>query len=90
MVDGTVYNDARGPLEVSTATYEQELFYCEFSDKQIEKVRIAFGGDLRRASEVYRVITDEILINVREEDVEKPLMVISVEELIEAHATRGI
>ena len=30
MVDGTVYNDARGPLEVSTATYEQELFYCEF------------------------------------------------------------
>ena len=88
MTDGSVYTDMRGPLDVSTATYEQELFYCEFSHEEIEQVRDAFGGDLEKASEVYREITNEILTSVSDEDVEKPLMAFSVEDLIAAHAAR--
>ncbi|MDT2074952.1 MAG: hypothetical protein RMX26_03105 [Planktomarina sp.] len=90
MTNETVYNDMRGPLEVSTSTYEQELFYCEFSDQQIEQVRDAFSGDLQRASKVYRVITDELLMAVKAEDIEKPLMAVSVADLIEAHTARNL
>ena len=82
MNDGVIYNDMRGPLNQSVSSYEQELFYCEFSDEQIEKVRVAFGGDLQRASSLYRDITDKIIMDVSEEDLEKPLAVIGVEELI--------
>jgi DNA polymerase/3'-5' exonuclease PolX len=74
----------RGPLDQSVSSYEQELFYCEFSDEQIEKVRVAFGGDLQRASSLYRDITNKIIMDVSEEDLEKPLAVIGVEELIKA------
>ena len=88
MNDGSIYTDMRGPLDVSTATYEQELFYCEFSHEEIEQVRVAFGGDLEKASEIYREITNEILTAVSDEDVEKPLGVFSVEDLIAAHAAR--
>ena len=88
MTDGSVYTDLRGPLDVSTETYEQELFYCEFSHEEIEQVRVAFGGDLEKASEIYREITNEILTAVSDEDVEKPLGVFSVEDLIAAHAAR--
>ena len=88
MTDRSVYTDMRGPLGVSTATYEQELFYCEFSHEEIEQVRVAFGGDLEKASEIYREITNEILTAVSDEDVEKPLGVFSVEDLIAAHAAR--
>ena len=84
MNDGVIYNDMRGPLDQSVSSYEQELFYCEFSDEQIEKVRVAFGGDLQRASSLYRDITDKIIMDVSEEDLEKPLAVIGVEELIKA------
>ena len=84
MNDGVIYNDMRGPLDQSVSSYEQELFYCEFSDEQIEKVRVAFGGDLQRASSLYRDITDKIIMAVSEEDLEKPLVVIGVEELIKA------
>ena len=84
MNDGIIYNDMRGPLDQSVSSYEQELFYCEFSDEQIEKVRVAFGGDLQRASSLYRDITDKIIMAVSEEDLEKPLAVIGVEELIKA------
>jgi len=84
MNDGVIYNDMRGPLDQSVSSYEQELFYCEFSDEQIEKVRVAFGGDLQRASSLYRDITDKIIMAVSEEDLEKPLAVIDVEELIKA------
>tara|TARA_B100000768_G_C11110399_1_gene302973 strand:- start:170 stop:439 length:270 start_codon:yes stop_codon:yes gene_type:complete len=84
MNDGIIYNDMRGPLDQSVSSYEQELFYCEFSDEQIEKVRVAFGGDLQRASSLYRDITDKIIMAVSEEDLEKPLAVIDVEELIKA------
>ena len=84
MNDGIIYNDMRGPLDQSVSSYEQELFYCEFSDEQIEKVRVAFGGDLQRASSLYRDITNKIIMDVREEDLEKPLAVIGVEELIKA------
>ena len=84
MTDGVIYNDMRGPLDQSVSSYEQELFYCEFSDEQIEKVRVAFGGDLQRASSLYRDITDKIIMAVSEEDLEKPLAVIGVEELIKA------
>ncbi|MDT2058220.1 MAG: hypothetical protein RMX54_05200 [Planktomarina sp.] len=84
MNDGVIYNDMRGPLDQSVSSYEQELFYCEFSDEQIEKVRVAFGGDLQRASSLYRDITDKIIMAVSEEDLEKPLAVIGVEELIKA------
>ena len=84
MNDGVIYNDMRGPLDQSVSSYEQELFYCEFSDEQIEKVRVAFGGDLQRASSLYRDITNKIIMDVREEDLEKPLAVIGVEELIKA------
>jgi len=85
MNDGVIYNDMRGPLDQSVSSYEQELFYCEFSDEQIEKVRVAFGGDLQRASSLYRDITDKIIMDVSEEDLEKPLAVIGVEELIKAN-----
>jgi hypothetical protein len=88
MTNGSVYTDMRGPLGVSTAAYEQELFYCEFSHEEIEQVRVAFGGDLEKASEVYRKITNEILTAVSDEDVEKPLAAFSVEDLIAAHAAR--
>ena len=88
MTDGSVYTDLRRPLDVSTETYEQELFYCEFSHEEIEQVRVAFGGDLEKASEIYREITNEILTAVSDEDVEKPLGVFSVEDLIAAHAAR--
>ena len=88
MIDQPAYTNTCGPLEISTATYEQELFYCEFSNEQLEQVRVAFGGDLKRASEVYREITNEILMAVSEEDVEKPLLAVSVEDLIKAHAAR--
>jgi hypothetical protein len=88
MTNGSVYTDMRGPLGVSTAAYEQELFYCEFSHEEIEQVRVAFGGDLEKASEVYRKITNEILTAVSAEDVEKPLVAFSVEDLIAAHAAR--
>jgi len=71
-------------LDQSVSSYEQELFYCEFSDEQIEKVRVAFGGDLQRASSLYRDITNKIIMDVSEEDLEKPLAVIGVEELIKA------
>jgi len=74
----------RGHLDQSVSSYEQELFYCEFSDEQIEKVRVAFGGDLQRASSLYRDITNKIIMDVSEEDLEKPLAVIGVEELIKA------
>jgi DNA polymerase/3'-5' exonuclease PolX len=84
MNDGIIYNDMRGPLDQSVSSYEQELFYCEFSDEQIEKVRVAFGGDLQRASSLYRDITNKIIMDVSEEDLEKPLAVIGVEELIKA------
>ena len=84
MNDGVIYNDMRGPLDQSVSSYEQELFYCEFSDEQIEKVRVAFGGDLQRASSLYRDITNKIIMDVSEEDLEKPLAVIGVEELIRA------
>ena len=84
MNDGVIYNDMRGPLNQSVSSYEQELFYCEFSDEQIEKVRVAFGGDLQRASSLYRDITNKIIMDVSEEDLEKPLAVIGVEELIKA------
>jgi hypothetical protein len=84
MNDGIIYNDMRGPLDQSVSSYEQELFYCEFSDEQIEKVRVAFGGDLQRASSLYRDITNKIIMDVSEEDLEKPLVVIGVEELIKA------
>ena len=84
MNDGVIYNDMRGPLDQSVFSYEQELFYCEFSDEQIEKVRVAFGGDLQRASSLYRDITNKIIMDVSEEDLEKPLAVIGVEELIKA------
>ena len=84
MNDGVIYNDMRGPLNQSVSSYEQELFYCEFSDEQIEKVRVAFGGDLQRASSLYRDITNKIIMDVSEEDLEKPLAVIGVEELITA------
>ena len=84
MNDGVIYNDMRGPLDQSVSSYEQELFYCEFSDEQIEKVRVAFGGDLQRASSLYRDITDKIIMDVSEENLEKPLVVIGVEELIKA------
>ena len=84
MNDGVIYNDMRGPLDQSVSSYEQELFYCEFSDEQIEKVRVAFGGDLQRASSLYRDITDKIIMAVSGEDLEKPLAVIDVEELIKA------
>jgi len=84
MNDGVIYNDMRGPLDQSVSSYEQELFYCEFSDEQIEKVRVAFGGDLQRASSLYRDITNKIIMDVSEEDLEKPLVVIGVEELIKA------
>jgi|TARA_B110000467_G_C17850379_1_gene229515 hypothetical protein len=84
MNDGVIYNDMRGPLDQSVSSYEQELFYCEFSDEQIEKVRVAFGGDLQRASSLYRDITNKIIMDVSEEDLEKPLAVIGVEELITA------
>jgi|TARA_B110000967_G_C18377345_1_gene313568 hypothetical protein len=84
MNDGVIYNDMRGPLDQSVSSYEQELFYCEFSDEQIEKVRVAFGGDLQRASSLYRDITNKIIMDVSEEDLEKPLAVIGVEELIKA------
>ena len=84
MTDGVIYNDMRGPLDQSASSYEQELFYCEFSDEQIEKVRVAFGGDLQRASSLYRDITNKIIMDVSEEDLEKPLAVIGVEELIKA------
>ncbi len=43
MSDGTIYNDQRGPLDLSTAAREQELFYCEFTQEQIEQIRTAFG-----------------------------------------------
>ena len=85
MNDGVIYNDMRGPLDQSVSSYEQELFYCEFSDEQIEKVRVAFGGDLQRASSLYRDITNKIIMDVSEEDLEKPLVVIGVEELIKAN-----
>ena len=88
MTNGSIYTDMRGPLGVSTAAYEQELFYCEFSHEEIEQVRVAFGGDLEKASEVYRKITNEILTAVSDEDVEKPLAAFSVEDLIAAHAGR--
>ena len=84
MNDGVIYNDMRGPLDQSVSSYEQELFYCELSDEQIEKVRVAFGGDLQRASSLYRDITNKIIMDVSEEDLEKPLAVIGVEELIKA------
>ena len=84
MNDGIIYNDMRGPLDQSVSSYEQELFYCEFSDEQIEKVRVAFGGDLQRASSLYRDITNKIIMDVSKEDLEKPLAVIGVEELIKA------
>jgi hypothetical protein len=84
MNDGVIYNDMRGPLDQSVSSYEQELFYCEFSDEQIAKVRVAFGGDLQRASSLYRDITNKIIMDVSEEDLEKPLAVIGVEELIKA------
>ena len=84
MNDGVIYNDMRGPLDQTVSSYEQELFYCEFSDEQIEKVRVAFGGDLQRASSLYSDITDKIIMAVSEEDLEKPLAVIGVEELIKA------
>ena len=84
MNDGVIYNDMRGPLDQSVSSYEQELFYCEFSDDQIEEVRVAFGGDLQRASSLYRDITNKIIMDVSEEDLEKPLAVIGVEELIKA------
>jgi hypothetical protein len=84
MNDGVIYNDMRGPVDQSVSSYEQELFYCEFSDEQIEKVRVAFGGDLQRASSLYRDITNKIIMDVSEEDLEKPLAVIGVEELIKA------
>jgi hypothetical protein len=84
MNDGVIYNDMRGPLDQSVSSHEQELFYCEFSDEQIEKVRVAFGGDLQRASSLYRDITNKIIMDVSEEDLEKPLAVIGVEELIKA------
>ena len=84
MNDGVIYNDMRGSLDQSVSSYEQELFYCEFSDEQIEKVRVAFGGDLQRASSLYRDITNKIIMDVSEEDLEKPLAVIGVEELITA------
>ncbi len=84
MNDGVIYNDMRGPLDQSVSSYEQELFYCEFSDEQIEKVRVAFGGDLQRAASLYRDITNKIIMDVSEEDLEKPLAVIGVEELIKA------
>jgi hypothetical protein len=84
MNDGVIYNDMRGPLDQSVSSYEQELFYWEFSDEQIEKVRVAFGGDLQRASSLYRDITNKIIMDVSEEDLEKPLAVIGVEELIKA------
>ena len=84
MNDGVIYNEMRGPLDQSVSSYEQELFYCEFSDEQIEKVRVAFGGDLQRASSLYRDITNKIIMDVSEEDLEKPLAVIGVEELIKA------
>ena len=48
MSDGTIYNDQRGPLDLSTAAREQELFYCEFTQEQIEQIRTAFGGDLQK------------------------------------------
>ena len=64
MNDGVIYNDMRGPLNQSVSSYEQELFYCEFSDEQIEKVRVAFGGDLQRASSLYRDITNKIIMDV--------------------------
>jgi len=88
VIDQPAYTDTSGPLKISTATYEQELFYCEFSHEQLEQVRVAFGGDLKRASEVYREITNKLLMAVSEEDVEKPLVALSVEDLIEAHAAR--
>ena len=84
MNDDVIYNDMRGPLDQSVSSYEQELFYCEFSDEQIAKVRVAFGGDLQRASSLYRDITNKIIMDVSEEDLEKPLAVIGVEELIKA------
>ena len=37
MNDGVIYNDMRGPLDQSVSSYEQELFYCEFSDEQIDR-----------------------------------------------------
>ena len=89
MIDQPAYTDTCGPLEISAATYEQELFYCEFSHEQLEQVRVAFGGDLERASKVYREITNELLMAVSEEEVEKPLMAVSVEDLIEAHSARA-
>ena len=88
MIDQPAYTNTCGPLEISTTTYEQELFYCEFSHEQLEQVRVAFGGDLEKASKVYREITNELLMAVSEEEVEKPLMAVSVEDLIEAHAAR--
>ena len=88
MIDQPAYTDTFGPLEISTATYEQELFYCEFSHEQLEQVRVAFGGDLEKASEVYRETTNKILTAVSDEDVEKPLVAFSVEDLIAAHAAR--
>ncbi len=70
MNDGVIYNDMRGPLDQSVSSYEQELLYCEFSDEQIEKVSVAFGGDLQRASSLYRDITHKIIMDVSEEDLE--------------------
>tara|TARA_B100000780_G_scaffold222359_1_gene161455 strand:- start:741 stop:1010 length:270 start_codon:yes stop_codon:yes gene_type:complete len=84
MTDGVIYNDMRGPLGQSVSSYEQELFYCEFSDEQIEKIRVAFGGDLQRASSLYRDISEKMIMSVSEEDLEKPLTLIGVKELIKA------
>ena len=65
MIDQPAYTDTCGPLEISTATYEQELFYCEFSHEQLEQVRVAFGGDLKRASEAIKeIITIDVITEI--------------------------
>ena len=61
MSDGTIYNDQRGPLDLSTAAREQELFYCEFTQEQIEQIRTAFGGDLQRAASLYHELTEKLI-----------------------------
>jgi len=88
MSDGTIYNDQRGPLDLSTAAREQELFYCEFTQEQIEQIRTAFGGDLQRAASLYHELTDKLIAAVPEEDFEKPLALLSVNDLITSDKSR--
>tara|TARA_B110000483_G_C17898875_1_gene428520 strand:- start:173 stop:439 length:267 start_codon:yes stop_codon:yes gene_type:complete len=88
MTDDNIYNDLRGPLDLSTAAREQELFYCELTQQQIEQIRTAFDGDLQRAANLYHELTDKLIAAVAEEDFEKPLDLVTVEDLIASDKSR--